>query len=115
MELDTNDDPEMSKTEIRAVGDQHHESLRLQEIRKHAAQDKEYQLLQNFILKGFPKHHRQLSELGLSLLCLKFTYYSLLNFQKFYPLFLIYSQIIAYYSYEVSKNNAYETIQKLSC
>ena len=61
-ELDTNDDPEMSLTEIRAVGDQHHESLRLQEIHKHAAQDEQYQLLQNFILKGFPKHCRQLPE-----------------------------------------------------
>ena len=44
--------------------------------------------------------------------------------QKFYPLFLIYSQIITYYSYIilliywVSKNNvqnAYKTIRKLSC
>ena len=61
-ELDTNDDPEMSLTEIRAVGDQHHESLRLQEIHKHAEQDEQYQLLQNFILKGFPKHRRQLPE-----------------------------------------------------
>ena len=44
--------------------------------------------------------------------------------QKFYPLFLIYSQIITYYSFIIllillnHKNNvqnAYKTIQKLSC
>ena len=44
-ELDTNDDPEMSLTEIRAVGAQNHKSLRLQELRKHAEQDEQYQLL----------------------------------------------------------------------
>ena len=52
----------MSLTEIRAVSDQHHETLCLQEIHKHAEQDEQYQSLQNFILKGFPKHRRQLPE-----------------------------------------------------
>ena len=41
--------------------------------------------------------------------------------QKFYPLFLIYSQIITYYSFiihwvsKINVQNAYKTIQKLSC
>ena len=52
----------MSLTEIRAISDQHHESLHLQELRKHAEQDEQYQLLQNFIMNGFPRHRRQLPE-----------------------------------------------------
>ena len=38
-ELDIHDDPDMSIAEIRAISDQHNESLRLQELRKHAEQD----------------------------------------------------------------------------
>ena len=34
--------------------------------------------------------------------------------QKFYPLFLIYSQIISYFLW-VSKNDVQNAIQKLSC
>ena len=52
----------MSLTEIRAISDQHHESLRLQELCKNAEQDEQYQLLQNFIINGFPRHRRQLPE-----------------------------------------------------
>lgn len=61
-ELDINDNPEMSLTEIRAISNNHHESLRLQELRKHAEQDEQYQSLRQFILDGFPTHRRQLPE-----------------------------------------------------
>ena len=61
-ELDIHDDPDMSIAEIRAISDQHNESLRLQELRKHAEQDEQYQLLRSLILNGFPKHRKQLPE-----------------------------------------------------
>ena len=48
----------MFTAEIRAISDQHNESLRLQELHKHAEQDEQYQPFQNFTLNGFPKHHR---------------------------------------------------------
>ena len=35
-ELDIHVDPDMSIAEIRAISDQHNDSLRLQELRKHA-------------------------------------------------------------------------------
>jgi len=38
------------------------ESLRLQEFRKYAEQDEEYQLLRIFVLNGFPKQRKQLPE-----------------------------------------------------
>ena len=60
--LDIHDDPDMSIAEIRAVSDQHNESLHLQELRKHAEQDEQYQVLRSFILNGFPKHRKQLPE-----------------------------------------------------
>ena len=61
-ELDIHDHLDMSIAEIWTISDQHNESLHLQEPRKHAEQDDQYQLLQNFILNGFPKHCRQLPE-----------------------------------------------------
>jgi len=59
-ENDIHNNPEMSLTELRAIGDS--ESLRLQELRKYAEQDEEYQQLRTFILQGFPKHRKQLPE-----------------------------------------------------
>lgn len=53
----------MSFAEIRALHRETSDSLRLQELRKHAGDDFEYQQLRNFILKGFPDHHSQLPEL----------------------------------------------------
>jgi len=64
-ERDAYNNPEMSFTELRAIGDTQSgvsESLRLQELRKHAQQDEEYQLLRTFILNGFPKQRKQLPE-----------------------------------------------------
>ena len=61
-EIDIHNNPEISFTELRAITDTQSESLRLQELRKHAEQDEEYQLLQTFILNGFPKHRKQLPE-----------------------------------------------------
>lgn len=61
-ELDTNDHPEMSFAELRALHDNTSESLRLQDLRKHAQQDEEYQQLRNFVLHGFPTHRSQLPD-----------------------------------------------------
>ena len=61
-EIDIHNNPEMSFAELRAITDTQSESLRLQELCKHAEQDEEYQLLRTFILNGFPKHRKQLPE-----------------------------------------------------
>ena len=64
-ERDAYNNPEMSFTELQAIGDTQSgvsESLRLQELHKHAQQDEEYQLLRTFILNGFPKQRKQLPE-----------------------------------------------------
>ena len=64
-ERDIHNNPEISFTELRAIRDTHSgdsESLRLQELRKQAEQDEEYQLLRTFILNGFPKHRKQLPD-----------------------------------------------------
>jgi len=64
-ERDAYNNPKMSFTELRAIGDAQSgvsESLCLQELCKHAQQDEEYQLLRTFILNGFPKQRKQLPE-----------------------------------------------------
>ena len=64
-ERDVHNNLEMSFTELRAIRETHNEDsegLRLQELRKHAEQDEEYQLLRTFILDGFPKQRKQLPE-----------------------------------------------------
>ena len=64
-ERDIQNNLEMSFTELRAIRETHNEDsegLSLQELRKHAEQDEEYQLLRTFILDGFPKQHKQLPE-----------------------------------------------------
>jgi len=64
-ERDAYNNPEMSFTELRDIGDAQYgvsESLHLQELRKHAQQDEEYQLLHTFILNGFHKQRKQLPE-----------------------------------------------------
>ena len=60
--LNIQGNPDISMSEMRAINNQHNESLHLQELCKHARQDKQYQLLQKFILNGFPKHLKQLPE-----------------------------------------------------
>ena len=47
--LDIHDDPDMSIAEILAISDQHNESLRLQELCKHAEQDEINKSLQTFM------------------------------------------------------------------
>ena len=61
-ELDTNDHTAMSLAEIRALHAQTPESLRLQDLRRHAGEDMEYQQLRTFIINGFPDHRSQLPE-----------------------------------------------------
>ena len=61
-EIDIHNNPEMSFTELCTITDTQSESLCLQELRKHAEQVEEYQLLRTFILNGFPRHRKQLPE-----------------------------------------------------
>ena len=61
-EIDSNGHPEMILTKIRSLHGGTTESLRLQDIRKHAEEDLEYQQLRNFIVHGFPAHQSQLPE-----------------------------------------------------
>jgi len=56
-EREVHNNLEMSFTKLRAIRETHNEdseSLHLQELRKHAEQDQEYQPLRTFILDGFP-------------------------------------------------------------
>ena len=55
-EIATNGHPEKTITEIRTLHGDTTESLRSQDIRKHAEEDLKYQQLCNFILHGFPAH-----------------------------------------------------------
>ena len=61
-EQDSNNEVEASITEIRAVVSSPHESLRLQDLRKHAEEDRTYQQLLHYIREGFPDHRSQLPE-----------------------------------------------------
>ena len=49
--------------EIRAITAGGDESVRIEEIRKHATGDEEYQQIRKFIVEGFPKHRSELPEL----------------------------------------------------
>jgi hypothetical protein len=49
-----------SSAEIRAMTDTSHESLRLQDLRKIAEDDPQYQQLKQYIIHGFPEHRHQL-------------------------------------------------------
>ena len=55
-ELDNNGHPDMSFAELRTLYGDTTESLHLQDLRKYAEEDPEYQQLQHFILQGFPAH-----------------------------------------------------------
>ena len=61
-EKDIDDIPGATCAEIRVVTTQGDESVRLEEIRKHANGDEEYQQIRKFIEEGFPKHRSQLPE-----------------------------------------------------
>jgi len=61
-EYDMYSQPELSIREIRIVTNDGHDSLHLQDLRRHAADDEEYQQLLSTILTGFPDHRSQLSE-----------------------------------------------------
>ena len=61
-EIYIHNNPEILFTELCTITDTQSENLRLQELCKQAEQDEEYQLLQSFILNGFPKHREQLPE-----------------------------------------------------
>ena len=61
-ERDSHDNLEASIAEIRATSTRQQESLRLQDLRKHAEGDHEYQQLQHYIRNGFPHHRHQLPD-----------------------------------------------------
>ena len=61
-EQDSNNNPEATIAEIRAVSNGQQESLHLQTLRKHTEQDQEYQQLLHFIQNGFPEHRNSLPE-----------------------------------------------------
>lgn len=54
--------PEPSIAEIRAACGDHLDSLRLQDLRKYADADQEYQQIQQYVRNGFPQHRHQLPE-----------------------------------------------------
>ena len=61
-ERDSNNNPERSLAEIRAISSDSNENLRIQVLRKHAQTDIEYKQLQHFIHNGFPEHRKQLPD-----------------------------------------------------
>ena len=60
--LDTLSQPDPSFAEIRTLVQTESMPYRLENLRKHAQEDTEYQIFQYFILYGFPPHHNQLPD-----------------------------------------------------
>ena len=61
-DLDTLSQPAMSITEIRTLTQTEPPPYRLDDLRKSAQEDTEYQKLQHLILHGFPPHRNQLPD-----------------------------------------------------
>ena len=61
-ESDPHNNPELSIAEIRAACANHPNSIRLQDLHKHADADQEYQQIQHYVRNGFPHHRHQLPE-----------------------------------------------------
>lgn len=61
-EFDTGNNPEMSIAELRAIANNSQENIQLQDLRRCAEHDHEYQKLKSVILDGFPDHCKQLPE-----------------------------------------------------
>ncbi len=61
-ERDSNNNLETTIAEIRAISSGQQESTWLQDLRKHAQQDHEYQQLHHYISNGFPEHRTQLPD-----------------------------------------------------
>ena len=61
-ECDAGSNPEMSIAELRAIASNGQESVRLQDLRRYAANDEEYQQIKSLILNGFPDRRNQLPE-----------------------------------------------------
>ncbi len=61
-ERDFNDNPAPTIAEIRVISSEQQESVRLQDLRKLAGQDHEYQQLHHYVLNGFPEHRNQLPD-----------------------------------------------------
>ena len=54
--------PGLSAAEIRAIVNDNHNNIQIQELRNHAKMDETYIQLKATILKGFPDHKNQLPE-----------------------------------------------------
>ena len=61
-EYDPLNHPEMSTVEIKAITDANPSSKRLEDLRYHAAQDPEYQHIQELVFNGFPDHRSQVHQ-----------------------------------------------------
>ena len=61
-EQDIHNNPEWSIAEIRAITSGGQESVRIQDLRRQADEDEEYQQLKGYIIKGYPDHCSQLLE-----------------------------------------------------
>ena len=61
-EQDKNGNHAVSITELRSTTDNTQESLRMQDLRKHANEDETYQQLLQLILDGFPNHRSEMPE-----------------------------------------------------
>ena len=61
-EFDTGNNPEVSIAELRAIVNDNQENIHLQDLRRYAEHDHEYQKLKSVILNGFPDHRKQLPE-----------------------------------------------------
>ena len=55
-EHNTDNNPENTLLEVRAIANKYQENVRLQELCKQAEKDHEYQQLRSYILNGFPEH-----------------------------------------------------------
>ena len=56
-EYDEDNLPGLSAAEIRAIVNENHNNIRMQELRDHAKMDETYIQLKATILKGFPDHN----------------------------------------------------------
>ena len=61
-ERDIDNNPVYTPTEVRAIMSEHQENIQLQDLRKQAEEDSEYQQLRQYILNGFPDHRSQLPD-----------------------------------------------------
>ena len=70
-EKDINDIPGATCAEIRTITSQGNDGVRIEEVRRHANGDEEYQRVRKFIVEGFPKHRSELPVLCRRYWCMR--------------------------------------------